>query len=310
MKRKIAITVLVVVLLLILFPIIRLSTFTLVEFSMDGIEVPEKVTPAEVEQNKELAQTFYQQLYSAESGTAQDSYLSDDYVEHQMQADFSKEGLATYVSQRLNDYPNLEMIIHRAIGQGDIVFLHVEEKLSADQSVARGEMFRIAEGQITEHWAAEQEVPDEANNDNGMFAGPEINSNSTVGDDNLELVLSSYFDAFVNIDSDMVKRTTTERYIQHSPRGTDGVDSFLDTISSIKFMKAVGFDTQIDVRMAIAEGDYVIMLTHFHLPLGQPHSNVFDVYRLTDDGLKDEHWDVVEAIENEADIGKVFGRAE
>ena len=34
--------------------------------------------------------------------------------------------------------------------------------------------------------------------------------------------------------------------------------------------------------------------------------NVFDLFRITDDGRADEHWDIMEEIAAEADIAKMF----
>ncbi len=161
-------------------------------------------------------------------------------VEHQTSAEYSKAGLQTYVQKRLADYPDHQVTVYRVIAQGDHVFLHVEEKLSGDTEFARGELFRFAAGKIVEHWSAEQKVPDNPANDNGMLAGPQVNTNSTVGPENANRAVVSSFEAWVNFNFDDIRATTTERYIQHNPLGSDGLNSFITVITIYKFLRVAG----------------------------------------------------------------------
>src|ERR1700761_3926403 len=94
-------------------------------------------------ENEAIALNYYKRLYSSECTSAVSTHLSDDYVEHQYTARFSKEGLLDYVRGRMEQNPGHRIVVHKVICEGDSVFLLVEEKLDGGISVARAELFRL-----------------------------------------------------------------------------------------------------------------------------------------------------------------------
>ncbi len=77
--------------------------------------------------------------------------------------DFFKEGFVKS--------PNSSAEIKRVVAEGDTVALHVHFRAnSQDKGVAIGDLFRIKDGKIVEHWYVIQEIPSETtNNNNTMF---------------------------------------------------------------------------------------------------------------------------------------------
>jgi predicted SnoaL-like aldol condensation-catalyzing enzyme len=128
-------------------------------------------------ENEAIALNYYKRLYSSECASAVSTDLSDDYVEHQYTARFSKEGLLDYVRGRMEQNAGHRIVVHKVICDGNSVFLLVEEKLDGGISVARAELFRLARGKVAEHWGSH--VVDEKNrkNANGTFDGPQPNRN-------------------------------------------------------------------------------------------------------------------------------------
>ncbi len=304
--KIIALGLLVIVLFIVVVGFVRYISIKPQTIDTSNVEVPKEVSSEELEQNKILAQEYYQKLYSADYADAISSYLDDNYIEHQTSTGYSKSGLQSYVQKRLADYPAHKATVYRVIAQGDHVFLHVEEKLTSDKAVARGELFRFAASKIVEHWSAEQEVPENPANDNGMLAGPQVNTNSTVGPENADHAVVAAFEAWVNFNVDNVRATTTERYIQHNPLGRDGVGAFVTIITIYKFLRVAGIAVvDLGAIKTIAEGDFVVIHSRYH-NTSEGYSNVFDILRLTEDGKKDEHWDVIELIESEEDLDKIF----
>jgi len=171
---------------------------------------------------RSLVQDYYRALYSPECAPAIARFLSDDYVEHQYTAGFTKAGLRAYVEKRLAENPNHRVNIHHVIHEGDFVFLFVEENLEKSVDVARAELFRIANGRIAEHWGGH--VIDEKNrkNDNGTFDGARVNPDVDYA--------RKYFARFEKLDVRGFDRQDLEAFLesrtpdyrQHSPKGGDG----------------------------------------------------------------------------------------
>jgi len=245
--------------------------------------------------NRLLAEKYYQNLYSSKYSDAISAYLQDSYKEHQP----GVWGPAEYMKKRLAEYPNLTVTIHNVIAQGDYVFLHVEEKLSAEKKMARGELFRLENGKIADHWCAAQEVPPEAAE--MMFAKAVITPGSTAAADNNEKLKENLKKTFDNYDLKAAEEGTTERYIQHSPGAPSGLAGFTGFLS---MMKEQGVKMTWTPKHTVAEGDILVLQGLYIAEPGGP-SHCFDILRVTADGKKDEHWDVCESVKEE-DIGKIF----
>ena len=256
--------------------------------------------------NKTIVTTFYKALYSVNSAEAMATYLSETYVEHQLGTEFSRAGLQAHISQRVGAYPAYNSIIHRVIAQGDLIFLHVEEKLAAGKTAVRGELFRVADGKIVEHWSAGQEHPKKIKSGRTMVDGAGVDYSSGAGRKHAKLTADSYVNTFVNLDTGAIDSTTTTRYFQHNPQTGDGKQAFNKGVSLFKILRYVGIKLKLEIKKTIAEGDFVITMSNISAKPILPDSIVFDLFRVQDDGKKDEHWDVTEAIKPKGAASKVF----
>jgi predicted SnoaL-like aldol condensation-catalyzing enzyme len=255
---------------------------------------------------KQWVSNFYRRLYSADSAAAAAEDLSPDYVEHQAGTGFAEPGLLDYVRQRLARYPGHELIVHRTIAQGNLVFLHVEEKLRSGETVARGELFRLAGDKIAEHWCAQVLDKKPRNNPHGTFDGPDVDPGKDYGAKYLQRFDELDRRGFGRFEFDAFNESRTSRYIQHSPTGRDTVQGLVDVLVKLK---ALGIRMTMDVKRNLAEGDFIVThrLYRTHPPFPEfKVINVFDLFRITDDGRADEHWDIMEEIASEHDIAKMF----
>ncbi|MEO5598656.1 MAG: hypothetical protein ABIQ66_08550 [Novosphingobium sp.] len=248
----------------------------------------------QLERNRLAARRFLEALYTVNNNKA-GTFLADSYREHQASAGFSRSGLFGYARDRAAANPQHYLVIHRTIAQGDLVFLHVEQRLTAHQSVARGELFRfLPDGRIAEHWSAQQDVPATDANGNGMFRGSEVNRAAKAGREFGAAIMENDAIVFRTLNPDLVARTRTSRYLQHNPNvnnGPAGLQAF------ITMMRDDHVIVEARVIKVVAEGDYVAALNYFKTDPQVPgfgESVVFDVVRVTDAGKVDEHWDVVE----------------
>jgi predicted SnoaL-like aldol condensation-catalyzing enzyme len=302
--KKIALALLLLIVLLAIFIGIRLNTIPTQTLDLSTIEILKEVDATVLAKNKTIVQQYYQALSSSKASTALTQSLAKGYIEHQVSAQYSQQGLADYLKKRNSDYPQRSTKIHRVIAQGNLVFLHVEETLNPQRSFARGELFRLAEGKITEHWSTEQEVPKEAANDNGMFGGAMPNANSSDGIKYAQKAVVDGFEAWENFNTERVLASTTERYIQHNPQGKDGAENFANVIKLFKVIRAVtGEGTKITTYRTLSEGDFIVL--HTLSTDGSGASAVFDMLRVDEKGRKDEHWDIIQPIKN-SDIKQAF----
>jgi len=107
----------------------------------------------------------------------------------------------------------------------------------------------------------------------------------------------AFYEAAIN-DKDFEKASQYlgDKYIQHNPLaadGPEGLKAFLDyareNLASFK----------VEIKQAFADGDYVILHVHAKASPGDRGSAVMDIFRF-EDGKVVEHWDVMQAIPEEA----------
>ena len=258
--------------------------------------------------NKRIVETYYLKVTSEEFESAISEYLSDNYKEHQETADFSKNGLIEYYKKRQKKYPISKIIIHRIIAQDDLVFLHVEEKISDKLTFTHGELFLIRNSKIVEHWSAIQKHPKKLKSGRKMFDGQGVDYSKKSGVKYAEITKQSYIDAFtlpVPEAMEAIDKTTTNRYFQHNPSVADGKEPFINSPQLLKKISKFGLKTTLNIQKTIAEGDYIVTFSYFRLPLIYGNSVLFDLFRVTDNGKKDEHWDIGESFKKK-NYEKIF----
>ena len=80
------------------------------------------------------------------------------------------EAFIQFVTNFVEQFPQMSLDIKRAIAEGDIVATHSLLKTSPeDRGTAAADFFRLEDGKIVEHWDVLQPVPESAANDHPMF---------------------------------------------------------------------------------------------------------------------------------------------
>lgn len=251
--------------------------------------------------NKETAVSFYNALYAGEDVG---QYVADGYVEHQQDSGYTLDGLLATIPQVA---PTIT--IYRAIAQDDLVFLHIEQAL-ADGSLARGELFRFDDaGMLVEHWGVQQAaVPaSQTKSGNSMFDGvSEVNADSQAALTHGAAHLEYTNQIWNHYDTDAITASITEAYIQHNPGGVNGAGGMLGLVG---FLQSQDVVLEKVLHQTVSEGDFIVKLNFYgtepKLP-GFGQAIVFDIIRLTEDGLADEHWDIAEEIEDINDLSQLF----
>lgn len=255
---------------------------------------------------RNIVESFYRQLYSPDCNRAITSFLAPNYIEHQYSAGFTRQGLRSYVESRLKAYPTHRMVIHQVLGEGNFIFLLAEEKLGGNLDVARGELFRVANGKIAEHWSAH--VVDEKNrkNPNGTFDGARVDRSLDYAKRFAKRFEELDLAGFNEQKLESFLESRAPEYKQHSPKGADGRDGLVKILTDIK---ANGQKMTMSPKRVLCDGDFLVC--HRLYDTDPPHPlvkriNTFDVFRLNAEGKAVEHWDVMEDVPSRELLARMF----
>ncbi len=122
------------------------------------------------EANLKQVLAMYEEVLVAMDPQAVDRHLPPDYIQHSSLAEPGLEALKQFLAKVRVESPDARQTIHRAFADDDHVILHVHvERWPGDAGLAVVDMFRLAGGQIVEHWDVVQDVPSDGLNSNSMF---------------------------------------------------------------------------------------------------------------------------------------------
>ena len=120
--------------------------------------------------NKQNAIAFYQTAYLGEPAKAVETYVGDDYIQHNPLVGDGKQAFIDYFEEMVRDYPKKEITFVRAVAEGDLVALHTHQIWPGNEQYVTMDFFRFDKnGKIVEHWDSIQEIPAETKNGNTMY---------------------------------------------------------------------------------------------------------------------------------------------
>lgn len=121
--------------------------------------------------NKAAVRGFYDQAFNGQDPQgAVDKYVGAYYRQHNPMAGDGAEAFVEFVTAYTAANPDLSVEFKRFIAEGDLVVVHCNIRLTADDpGSAVMDIFRLEDGKIVEHWDVVQPVPAEAANGNTMF---------------------------------------------------------------------------------------------------------------------------------------------
>lgn len=106
--------------------------------------------------------------------------------------------------------------------------------------------------------------------------------------------VAAFYDLIINKkDYEAVKDLYIgKRYKQHNPLVKDYPEGLKEFI---EFLKTNHPGARSEIVRIFADGDYVILHVHSIRP-PDVHRAIVEIFRLTEDGKIDEHWDVIQEV--------------
>jgi predicted SnoaL-like aldol condensation-catalyzing enzyme len=270
----------------------------------DGGTTADRTDAAAESQGAGLISTLFTAAFPDPSSPAAQAAaraaIAPDAVAHGSGAEAGPSGLLAEFAAAHQRVPGAQAVVKRIAADGDLVAVHWQ--VTADPSDERtGEaavdLFRLADGKVTERWSFDQQVPQgtpASGNTNTMFSDLYVGAPNAPGpteeqeEANRRLAVGAYDTLFRDQDASVLDRSFDPAYLQHNSVAPNGTAALKQLFSG-----GTAFPPQQSV-ISIADRDLVWT---FSQAVGAKAGDPFlaaDIFRV-DDGLIREHWDVVPA---------------
>jgi predicted SnoaL-like aldol condensation-catalyzing enzyme len=127
---------------------------------------------ARMEANKKTVSEFYDTVLNKKDIEAAKKFIGEaGYKQHNPTAKDGIEGLTGFVNFLKDKFPNNKSEIKRIFAEGDYVIVHVHAvREPGTRGSAIIDIFRMDDkGKVVEHWDVVQPIPENPQNNNGMF---------------------------------------------------------------------------------------------------------------------------------------------
>lgn len=102
--------------------------------------------------------------------SAIDRFVDPNLIQHNPNLQNGRDALAAFLPRLFGEMPGLEWRVLRIIAEDDMVVVHSHAVPAADASgTVVVDFFRVAGGQIVEHWDVTQAVPTTTASGNTMY---------------------------------------------------------------------------------------------------------------------------------------------
>lgn len=124
-----------------------------------------------LDQNKNTVIDYCNQaINQRQPAQAVAAYIHPNIRQHNPHAGDGPAAIVDFMTTLTTNNPDVHLDIKRVIAENDLVVTHSHIRLSADHpGTAVIDIYRLADGKITEHWDVAQPVPATTANNNTMF---------------------------------------------------------------------------------------------------------------------------------------------
>ena len=125
---------------------------------------------AQMEANKKTVAALYDAALNKKDFEEAKKYLGNRYTQHNPTAKDGPEGLQGFINFLKDKFPNNKSEIKRIFAEGDYVIVHVHAvREPGTRGSAIIDIFKLENGKVVEHWDVVQPIPENPQNNNGMF---------------------------------------------------------------------------------------------------------------------------------------------
>ena len=220
-------------------------------------------------------------------------YTGDRYTQHSTGVRDGVEGFVEFFEPFVQNNPERDIQIIRAIEDGDFVFVHVAQSLNGGAAKwITMDMFETDENdRIVEHWDVIAEWVDETVSGPSQIDGPTEVEQLDKTEENRATIERFVREILMGGGQNFTDFISTETYIQHNPLVGDGLEGFGAFVADLA-AKGQSMVYKYSYKV-LAQGNFVV--AYSLVQIGDEDLAVFDVFRL-EDGLIVEHWDTMEPL--------------
>lgn len=121
-------------------------------------------------QNKANAIAFYQMAYDGNPRKAIETYVGDEYIQHNPDVADGFDGFIEYFERMGREYPEKSIDFVRSVAEDNMVALHTHQTWPGNDQYITMDFFRFDDqGKIVEHWDSIQQIPAHSANGNTMY---------------------------------------------------------------------------------------------------------------------------------------------
>lgn len=250
-------------------------------------------TPMEQANAKELVVNGLNAIFTDFSEAEARKYFTKDYIQHNPNFPTGLEPIIGFLGPLQQAGTSIK--IHRLLQDGELVVAHCtynNAEAFGAKEVVTFDVFRVADGQIVEHWDAISPIVNETVSGRSQFDGPTTITDLDQTAKNKAIIGHFMEDIlFGKNPGKITEYVSTEQYDQHNVAIADGLDGLG---AALEYLAAQNDMFQYEkVHQVIGEGNFVFVRSE-----GMWHGKkqVFsDLFRLKD-GLIVEHWDVIQEV--------------
>jgi predicted SnoaL-like aldol condensation-catalyzing enzyme len=231
-----------------------------------------------------------------------------DYIQHNAQARDGREGLLELVGA-LAAQGGASVKIHRKLANDDLVAFHSTYG-EGDERLVAFDVFRLAGGQLAEHWDALQRwvEPTETVTGNTLVDGTETVRDRQLTDANADIVTRMVREVFVEGRVERLADYIGSSYIQHNPSAGNGLASAQAFFVAVK---AQGVPLAYTASpLVVADGNFVLVGSEGYLGFledepadlsmtSYAYTIFYDLFRVNS-GKVVEHWDVIQRVDRDS----------
>jgi predicted SnoaL-like aldol condensation-catalyzing enzyme len=224
-----------------------------------------------------VGQAVLEMTSGPDPDAAIDRHYASDFIQHSPIFPAGRDGLKAMVKQAKESGASYQLL--QAIGDGDHAVLFARVTGLADEPMLLFNFYRVANGQIAEHWEGIQPEPLRATGTPTMTDGLGEITDLDRTEQHKDLVRDMIEKVFVGRNPETLDDyVAMGELVQHNPLVTE------KSAHSVEYVK---------LHRIIAEGNFVFTQSECTVA-GQPHA-VLQLFRVQD-GKITEHWDVATPI--------------